>query len=139
MLIPVVYPPADNSPPKVFTPVPHQGSPTPPAEEVPPPPPPPPVDAPPTPEGDVPWTLYLLRVLWLCLFPVGIVIVGVGFLLGVDQAQETLFALEVYSAQTAPLIEFYRGRDQLVAIDALGTVEDVTERAIEALRPFADR
>ncbi|MDT4943848.1 MAG: adenylate kinase [Pseudonocardiales bacterium] len=44
--------------------------------------------------------------------------------------------LEVYSSQTAPLIEFYGTRDQLVAIDALGTVEDVTERAIEALTPF---
>jgi adenylate kinase len=44
--------------------------------------------------------------------------------------------LEVYSSQTAPLIEFYGARDQLVAIDALGTVEDVTERAIEALTPF---
>jgi adenylate kinase len=47
--------------------------------------------------------------------------------------------LEVYSSQTAPLIEFYGGRDQLVAIDALGTVEDVTERAIEALTPFSKK
>jgi adenylate kinase len=46
--------------------------------------------------------------------------------------------LEVYSAQTAPLIEFYDSRGQLVGIDALGTVEDVTERAISALSPFAD-
>ena len=56
-----------------------------------------------------------------------------------DRPETVRHRLEVYSAQTAPLIEFYRGRDQLVAIDALGTVEDVTERAIEALRPFADR
>ena len=46
--------------------------------------------------------------------------------------------LEVYSAQTAPLIKFYDDRRQLVGIDALGTVEDVTERAISALSPFAD-
>jgi len=46
--------------------------------------------------------------------------------------------LEVYAAQTAPLIEFYSARGQLVSIDALGTVEDVTERAISALTPFAD-
>ena len=45
--------------------------------------------------------------------------------------------LEVYSAQTSPLIEFYDERSQLVSIDALGTVEDVTERAIAALAPFA--
>jgi adenylate kinase len=47
--------------------------------------------------------------------------------------------LEVYSSQTAPLIEFYGARSQLVAINALGTVEDVTERAIEALSPFAEK
>jgi adenylate kinase len=47
--------------------------------------------------------------------------------------------LEVYSSQTAPLIEFYGARGQLVAIGALGTVEDVTERAIEALSPFAEK
>jgi adenylate kinase len=45
--------------------------------------------------------------------------------------------LQVYSEQTAPLIEFYRGRKQLIEIDALGTVEDVTERAIGALTPYA--
>jgi adenylate kinase len=57
-----------------------------------------------------------------------------------DDFPETVrHRLEVYSSQTAPLIEFYGGRGQLVAIDALGTVEDVTERAIEALTPFADK
>jgi adenylate kinase len=44
--------------------------------------------------------------------------------------------LEVYAAQTAPLIDFYRSRKQLVTVDAVGTVEDVTERAINALTPF---
>jgi adenylate kinase len=39
--------------------------------------------------------------------------------------------------QTEPLIEFYRTRGQLVAIDAHGAVEDVTERAITALTPYA--
>lgn len=47
--------------------------------------------------------------------------------------------LTVYAAQTAPLIEFYTNRSQLVSIDALGTVEDVTERAIASLLPFADQ
>jgi adenylate kinase len=56
-----------------------------------------------------------------------------------DKPDTVRHRLEVYSAQTAPLIEFYREREQLVAIDALGTVEDVTERAIDALTPFADR
>jgi adenylate kinase len=56
-----------------------------------------------------------------------------------DKPDTVRHRLEVYSAQTAPLIEFYRDRGQLVAIDALGTVEDVTERSIEALTPYADR
>ena len=47
--------------------------------------------------------------------------------------------LDVYAQQTAPLIDFYRSSDQLVSIDALGAVEDVTERAIEALTPYADK
>lgn len=56
-----------------------------------------------------------------------------------DKPETVRHRLEVYGAQTAPLIEFYRERDQLVAIDAIGTVEDVTERAIEALTPYWDR
>jgi adenylate kinase len=46
--------------------------------------------------------------------------------------------LEVYAAQTAPLIDFYRDEDKLVAINAVGAVEDVTERAIDALKPYGD-
>jgi hypothetical protein len=34
-------------------------------------------------------------------------------------------------------VEFYAERSQLVVINALGTVEDVTERAIDTLTPFA--
>jgi adenylate kinase len=52
-----------------------------------------------------------------------------------DQPETVRHRLEVYAAQTAPLIEFYSSRSQLVSIDALGTVEDVTERAIGALTP----
>jgi adenylate kinase len=44
--------------------------------------------------------------------------------------------LEVYHVQTEPLIGFYREAGKLVAIDALGPVEDVTERAIDALDPY---
>ncbi|MFG6443340.1 hypothetical protein [Roseateles sp. LKC17W] len=104
MLIPVVYPPPDASPPKVFTPPPPPQRPD---EITPPPPPPPPAGGEPPaprPEGDVPRLLYLLRVLWLCAFPVGIVLAGVAVLLGLDQARETLLALEVGSVQTALLV-----------------------------------
>jgi adenylate kinase len=45
--------------------------------------------------------------------------------------------LEVYDEQTAPLIAYYAGRGVLVGIDATGPVDDVTLRAIDALRPFS--
>jgi adenylate kinase len=45
--------------------------------------------------------------------------------------------LEVYYEQTAPLIGYYAEQGILVGIDAMGPVDDVTERASAALRPFA--
>lgn len=53
-----------------------------------------------------------------------------------DQPKTVRHRLEVYHAQTEPLIEFYRSAGKLVAIDALGPVEDVTERAIATLTPY---
>jgi adenylate kinase len=55
-----------------------------------------------------------------------------------DHPETVRHRLEVYTEQTSPLVHFYEQRQQLVEIDALGTVEDVTERAIAALIPFAD-
>ena len=55
-----------------------------------------------------------------------------------DQPETVRHRLDVYAAQTAPLIDFYREVDKLVSIDALGAVEDVTERAIAVLTPHAD-
>jgi adenylate kinase len=56
-----------------------------------------------------------------------------------DHSATVRHRLDVYASQTAPLIQFYGARDQLVAIDALGAVEDVTERAIESLTPYAEK
>jgi adenylate kinase len=50
-----------------------------------------------------------------------------------DQADTVRHRLDVYAEQTSPLIAFYSGRGQLVVVDAMGTVEDVTERAIAEL------
>jgi adenylate kinase len=55
-----------------------------------------------------------------------------------DKPETVRHRLEVYHQQTEPLIGFYRDADKLVAIDAFGAVEDVTERAIAALTPYAD-
>jgi adenylate kinase len=55
-----------------------------------------------------------------------------------DDREETVrHRLEVYREQTAPLVGFYAERGILVGIDATGPVDDVTERALASLRPFA--
>jgi adenylate kinase len=54
-----------------------------------------------------------------------------------DQPETVRHRLQVYHQQTEPLIGFYRDAGKLVAIDALGAVEDITERAIAALTPYA--
>jgi adenylate kinase len=54
-----------------------------------------------------------------------------------DRPETVRHRLDVYAEQTAPLIEFYATRAQLVGIDAMGSVEDVTARAISALLAFA--
>jgi adenylate kinase len=46
--------------------------------------------------------------------------------------------LEVYADQTSPLIGYSGDRGLLSGVDATGPVEDVTERAINALRRFGD-
>ena len=53
-----------------------------------------------------------------------------------DKPDTVRHRLEVYAEQTAPLIAFYAEKGVLVGIDATGPVDDVTERAIAALRPF---
>jgi adenylate kinase len=54
-----------------------------------------------------------------------------------DEPATVRHRMEVYLAQTEPLIEFYESREQLTRIEALGPVEDVTERVVDALVPFA--
>jgi adenylate kinase len=54
-----------------------------------------------------------------------------------DDKPETIrHRLEVYYEQTAPLVSYYAEERLLVGIDAMGPVDDVTERALAALRPF---
>jgi adenylate kinase len=42
--------------------------------------------------------------------------------------------LEVYHTQTEPIIDYYRSQGLVATISALGKVQDVTARAMEALR-----
>jgi adenylate kinase len=54
-----------------------------------------------------------------------------------DDKPETIQnRLAVYDEQTAPLVGFYAEQSKLVGIDATGPVEDITERAIDALRSY---
>jgi adenylate kinase len=53
-----------------------------------------------------------------------------------DKAETVAERLRVYARDTAPLIDFYGAQGKLVGIDATGPVEDVTERAKDALRPY---
>jgi adenylate kinase len=54
-----------------------------------------------------------------------------------DKEEVVRHRLEVYQEQTAPLVSFYADEGILVGIDATGPVEEVTERALAALRPYA--
>jgi adenylate kinase len=57
-----------------------------------------------------------------------------------DRAETVRHRLEVYRAQTAPLSGWYDSEGQLARIDAIGEVDEVTDRALRALgKPRADR
>ena len=54
-----------------------------------------------------------------------------------DDSEETIrHRIEVYAEQTFPLLAFYADENVLIGIDATGPVEEVTSRAMAALRPF---
>jgi adenylate kinase len=54
-----------------------------------------------------------------------------------DDKPETIrHRLEVYYDQTAPLVSYYAEEGLLVGIDAMGPVDDVTDRAISSLRSY---
>jgi adenylate kinase len=53
-----------------------------------------------------------------------------------DKAETIAKRLEEYAEKTAPLVDYYGAQNKLVGIDATGPVEDVTVRAIDALRSY---
>jgi adenylate kinase len=53
-----------------------------------------------------------------------------------DKAETVAERLLVYARDTAPLVDYYGAQGKLVGIDATGPVEDVTVRAIDALRSY---
>lgn len=56
-----------------------------------------------------------------------------------DEIETVRHRLDVYSEQTAPLLQFYSTRKQLVEVSAVGTIDAVTRRAISSLKPYDRR
>lgn len=57
-----------------------------------------------------------------------------------DDREETVrHRLAVYAEQTLPLVSYYRQRGILRQVDGLGTLDEVTERLVQALGAEADR
>lgn len=56
-----------------------------------------------------------------------------------DDKPETIrHRLEVYAEQTSPLVAYYAAKGLLIGIDATGPVDNVTDRALDALRHFGN-
>jgi len=53
-----------------------------------------------------------------------------------DKPQVIEERLRVYNRDTAPLVDFYGAQGKVVGIDATGPVEDITTRALDALRSY---
>jgi len=53
-----------------------------------------------------------------------------------DKAETISERLRVYARDTSPLVDFYGAQCKLVGLDATGPVEDVTTRAIDAMRSY---
>jgi adenylate kinase len=52
-----------------------------------------------------------------------------------DDSEETVRKrLEVYHTQTEPIIDYYKAQGLVVTISSLGPVEEITQRALEALK-----
>ncbi|MFF4112166.1 adenylate kinase [Streptomyces sp. NPDC001714] len=52
-----------------------------------------------------------------------------------DDSEDTVRTrLEVYHTQTEPIIDYYKAQGLVVTISALGPVEEITQRALEALK-----
>ena len=52
-----------------------------------------------------------------------------------DNPESVRKRLEVYDAQTAPVIEFYRQHGQLTVVDGVGSLDEVFNRIVAAIAP----
>jgi adenylate kinase len=51
-----------------------------------------------------------------------------------DNPESVRNRLRVYTDQTAPVIDYYRGQDKLVCVFGVGSMEEVLQRVLEALK-----
>ncbi|WP_322747173.1 MULTISPECIES: adenylate kinase [unclassified Frankia] len=54
-----------------------------------------------------------------------------------DRSDTVRHRLEVYAEQTSPLVAYYAAKGLLIGLDATGPVDNVTDRALDALRHYA--
>ncbi len=56
-----------------------------------------------------------------------------------DDTEEVIrHRIDLYHAQTEPLIKLYGERGKLIQVDGIGSIEDVAERVRVALAEFLD-
>ncbi|MEV1077763.1 adenylate kinase [Streptomyces sp. NPDC050211] len=63
---------------------------------------------------------------------------GELYLRGDDSEETVRKRLEVYHTQTEPIIDYYKTQGLVVTINAMGPVDEVTGRALEALKREGD-
>ena len=51
-----------------------------------------------------------------------------------DEPEAIRHRMDVYNHETAPVVDYYRDNDRVIEVDALGTVDAVRERLIEAIK-----
>jgi adenylate kinase len=51
-----------------------------------------------------------------------------------DNPESVRNRLRVYTDQTAPVIDYYRGQDKLVCVFGVGSMEEVLQRVLEAIK-----
>lgn len=56
-----------------------------------------------------------------------------------DRPEAVQKRLQVYHSQTAPLVQYYEGQGKLARVDGLGTVEEVQQRLVAAVRQVQAR
>ena len=55
-----------------------------------------------------------------------------------DTPESVRNRLNVYNQQTAPVVDFYRQKGNLVCLDGVGSMDEVFNRIVEAINPTSD-